>query len=755
MKFTLSWLKLFLNTDAGIEEIAMTLTMIGLEVEEIFDLEIEGGCSKHFYATMQSSIYGLDQLKSSVLSKSSSNEISDRNRTINKNNKKKAIRMPKHSTSGSTSQINIEDANSLTHDYIISINVTPNRADTLSVYGIARDLAAAGIGILRKMKIPQINSNFFSDIKVQILNEEACSLFAIYELKNIKNIESPEWLKFSLECIGIKSNSAVVDIINYVTHAFGQPMHAYDADKIKEDIIVDILDSSQKFLALNDKEYHLNSNDIVIKSEHEIYSLAGIIGSKNTNFNQDTNRIIVEAGCFNRKYIIRSGRKLMIETDSRYRFERYINKEFTLKALNYAIHLILMTCGGEASFPKISGCNKFPVRSIDFSLDFFVSKSGFNLNEEKIILILEKLGFACKKKKKTIKIKIPPWRQDISIEDDIVEEIIRIYGYDKLPITPLPNINVKKIITPEQRRSMHVRRILATSGYTEIVSWSFMDSKKAKVFYPINKELMIENPISAELDYMRPSIVPNLLKVASNNINRSYKDLSLFELGPIFNNTENITPTISIGAIRLGADLPRNCHTVPQNVNIFDLKSDLETVLNYLGFELDKCQIISKVPEYYHPACSSSIAISNNIVAYLGQIHPSVLKIFGIEINVLAFEIELSSLPVIKSSFARKMEPKISDYQMVNRDFAFIIDETQPVGEVLSFIKNIDKKLIKNVFLYDIYNGKKIEKDKKSITISVRIQNDNQTLTEKDINNINDIIINKTKNRFRASLRDR
>ncbi|MFK7967566.1 MAG: phenylalanine--tRNA ligase subunit beta [Rickettsiaceae bacterium] len=793
MKFTLSWLKSFLDTESSLDKIVNSLTMIGLEVEEIIDRKVELEDFEVAQILETSAHPDADKLKVCKVKTSSEtltivcgapNAIDGIKVALakigtiipNGNFKIKQSKIRGIESCGmlcSREELNIkgdssgiielsEDAiigNNIAEyfgldDPVIHINVTPNRADSLGVYGIARDLAAAGIGTLKPLEIPIIKEEFSSDLEVKVLNEGACPLFTIREIKNLKNTESPKWLTQHLENIGVGSISAIVDITNYISYSFGQPMHAYDADTIKGNLIVDSLDKPEKMLALNDKEYELGLGDIIIKDDQEIHCLAGIIGGKNSSCNESTTRIILEAACFDSQYITRTGRKMMIDTDSRYRFERNVDREFTLKALDYATNLILTICGGKCSAPQITGNDKLPVRTIEFSCDFFISRAGFTIKEEEIIAILERLGFNCKKKKDKIEIIIPSWRYDVSIKEDIVEEIVRIYGYDKIPLVPLSTNNVQKIINREQRRFMDVKRLLASNGYTEVISWSFMDSKKAKLFSELKKELTLQNPISSDLDYMRPSILPNLLKIACNNINRSYKDLSLFELGPVFHEADNITPIKSVAGIRIGANLPKNCHIATQYVNIFDIKSDLETILAYASLELDKCQIQNVTPSYYHPTRSATVSLGKNTLAYFGQIHPSILKIFDIECNVMAFELNLSKLPMTKQKFGKKSQLRISDYQMINRDYAFIIDESQKIGEILNFIKKVNKNLIKAVSLFDIYDGTKIEKGKKSIAISVTIQDDNKTLTEEDINNVNKLIIEGVNTKFDACLRE-
>lgn len=793
MKFTLSWLKSFLDTTASLEEITSNLTMIGLEVEEVVDRRAELADFEvaEILETMQHP--DADKLKVCKVQASSGllsivcgapnarggiKVVLAKIGTIIPNGsfKIKQSKIRGVESCGmlcSREELNIkgdssgiielpEDAivgNDIAEyfgfdDPVIHINVTPNRADGLGVYGIARDLAAKGLGKLRPFDAPIIKKEFSSEIKVEVLNQEACPLFAVAEIKNLKNIESPKWLKQYLENIGIGSISAIVDVTNYISYSFGQPMHAYDAKKIKGSLVVDSLDKSEKIFALNDKEYELGVGDIIIKDDQEIHCLAGIIGGKNSSCNESTTKILLEAACFDSQYIARTGRKIMIDTDSRYRFERNVDREFTLKALDYASNLILAICGGECSKTKIVGNDKLPTRKIGFSTEFFVAKTGFFIKEDKIIEILEKLGFSCKRKNGEIEITIPSWRYDVSIKEDIVEEIVRIYGYDQIPLAKLPNNNVEKIINRQQRRFMDIKRLLASNGYTEIISWSFMDSKKAKLFSSIKEELMLQNPISADLDYMRPSILPNLLKIACNNINRSYKDLSLFEVGPVFHDADDVTSSKSVAGIRIGSNLPKNCHVTPQEVSVFDIKSDLEIIFSYASLELDKCQIQNSAPSYYHPTRSATILLGKNVIAYFGQIHPSILKAFDIECDVMAFEVNLTKLPIPKEKFGKKPKPKISDYQMVNRDYAFVINESQKIGEILSFIRNTDKNLIKDVSLFDIYEGQKIEKGKKSIAISVTIQDDNKTLVEEDINNVNKLIIEGVNTKFGAFLRE-
>ena len=792
MRCTISWLKQFLDTDASLEKIANTLTMNGLEVEDVEDRAADLAAFEVAEILRAEQHPDADKLKlCRVQTKSEILQIvcgaSNAREGIkvvlakvgtlipngNFRIKKSKIRGVESSgmmcsldelgLGGDSSGIIelksdavIGDAVAKylgADDPVIHINITPNRADALGVYGIARDLAASGLGRLKKLEIPVVAEKFETNYSLSVKDSEACPLFAIREIKDLNNKKSPEWLKKLLENIGVGSISPLVDVTNYISYSFGQPMHAYDADKINSGLIVDTLVEDAAFKALNDKEYVLKAGDIVIRDAQEIHCLAGIIGGENSACDQDTRRVILEAASFNAEHIAKTGRRIMVDTDSRYRFERNVDREFTLKALDFATDLIVSICGGIPSKLVSAGNSELPVRTIDFPLDFLQSQANITLPAEEICDILNRLGFACKIEAKSINIIIPSWRYDVSIKEDIIEEIVRIYGYDKLPENPLPSVRTSRIIPRNQRRISDIKRLLASTGYTEVVTWSFMDSQKAKLFSEVKEELTLQNPISSDLDYMRPSILPNLLRIANNNINRSFYDLSLFEVGPVFENAGDEVITSASG-IRTGANSLKNSHGNCRLFDVFDVKADVASILALAGLDINKCQIRNNIPNYYHSTRAASICLGKNILGYFGQVHPSILKQFEIDIDVMAFEINISNLPFSKKKYGKKAELNVSDYQMITRDYAFVIDTDQPVGELLNFIKNTDKNLVKSVHLFDIYCGEKIEAGKKSVALSVNIQDNNKTLVEEDIDTINKAIIDGMEQKFGAVLRD-
>jgi phenylalanyl-tRNA synthetase beta chain len=472
-------------------------------------------------------------------------------------------------------------------------------------------------------------------------------------------------------------------------------MHVYDADKISGGLTVETLSENIDFKALNDKEYVLESGNIIIRDEREIHCVAGIIGGANSSCSENTTRVILEAASFNSEYIAKAGRKLQINTDSRYRFERNVNSEFTLSALDLATDLILFICGGSASKVISTGNAKLPVRTLDFSTDFLKSRANVDIDEKEISDILTKLGFGCNVDDETINITIPSWRYDVSIKEDIVEEIVRIHGYDNLPETPLPVVDTSRIIPKDRKLISDTKRLLASSGYTEIVTWSFMDSEKAKLFSDLIDELRLQNPISSDLNYMRPSILPNLLKVAGSNINRSFHDLSLFEAGPIFKNAGDQVINY-VCAVRTGSTSSKNSHGDFRKFDVFDMKADIAILLESVGLDINKCQIKNNAPEYYHSTRSASLSLGKNVLGYFGQVHTSILKSFEIDIDVMAFELNISNFPYGKGNFGKRPNYTVSDYQKITRDYAFIVDSNQPVGEILNLIRNADKKISKS-----------------------------------------------------------
>ncbi|BFD46652.1 MAG: phenylalanine--tRNA ligase subunit beta [Rickettsia endosymbiont of Sergentomyia squamirostris] len=788
MKFTLSWLKKFLDTESSVEEIAECLTMLGLEVEEIIDRRIELKDFEVAHILTTKPHPSADKLK--ICQVQTNEEIlqivcgaSNARENIKVVLAKIGCEIPNGKFKIKESVIRGEKSCGMLcseeellvgtnsdgiielmpdakigepfiqyygyGDPIFDINVTPNRGDALGVYGIARDLASKGIGTLKELEVPSIAGEFESTLTLQVENKEACPLFCFQEIRNLQNKTSPDWLKQLLQNIGIKPVSALVDVTNYISYSFGQPVHAYDRSKLSDKLQITLLKEKTKFLALNGKEYDLDEESLVIQDDRQVLTLAGIIGGDSSKSELETQNILLEAACFSPKYITKTGRRLQIDTDSRYRFERNIDQKFTLKALNIASKMILAICGGKISDIVYNEGFAFVQKSLDFPINCLAKITGLNLSKTEICNILKNLGFIIVDIGDTLKLTIPSWRHDITIKEDIVEEIVRIYGYDKLDSIKLPEMQLTRIIPKEQRRVSDIKRILASYGYDEVVTNSFMDSEIAKLFAPIKEELFLLNPINVDNNYMRPSIIPKLLKLVQKNLTRSIKEIALMELGPIFNSCTSDGELIFASAVRCGLYHVKDCHSEARLVDVFDIKSDLENVLNYTGLSIDKCQFCPTELPYYHPTKSALIKLGKNVIAYFGQIHPSILKHFDIDCEIFAFEINIANIP-----FAKRDEFIVSDFQPTFRDYAFVVDLEQPVGEMMTYIKNSNKKIIKSVDLFDIYSGDKLPSGKKSMAIKVQFQANDRTLNEADLNLLSQEIVTIVYEKFQGKLRE-
>ncbi|WP_342226096.1 phenylalanine--tRNA ligase subunit beta [Rickettsia endosymbiont of Urophora cardui] len=829
MKFTLSWLKKFLETSASVTEIAESLTAIGLEVEDIIDKAADLQKFEVAYIVSTKPHPSADKLKicdvqtkngnlqivcgasnarvgikvvlanigveipngkfkikeSNIRGEKSGGMLCSEEELLLASESEGIMELPEDAIVGEpfTKYYGLDDP-------VFIINVTPNRGDALGVYGIAKDLSAKGIGTLKELEIPEVKSTFSSKIKLNIKDKEACPLFTFREIRNLKNKPSPDWLQKLLKNIGVKPISSIVDVTNYMSYSFGQPMHAYDAGKLRGGVVIEcamsfprrresiipnnekiteenhnkvILDSRLRgndigegsgFHALNDKKYLLNESDLVVKDERGVQALAGIIGGLSSSCDSKTTNILLEAACFNAKMVAASGRRLQIDTDSRYRFERNIDSNFTEKALNIATDLILSICdGGEVSEIVISGAKEPAKKTLDFPADYLQKITGIKLNIRVIEAILNKLGFATDIEKGVIKTTPPSWRHDINILEDVVEEITRIYSYDKIESIKLPELEQDNNRLREHKRISSFKRILASKGYHEVVTNSFMNSKDAKLFTELKDELFLLNPISVDDDYMRPTIVPNLLAIIQKNLARSIKDMAFFEVGPNFIGLN--TEATYLTAILTGSYNSKNPHSIGRSYDIFDLKSDLETVCDYAGLSIEKCIVSNQAtPLYYHPTRSVNLALGKILLGHFGQIHPKILKHYDIQEEVFAFELNITNLPTPKAKFGKKDEYIISDYQANFRDYAFIIAHDQPVGEIISYINNFNKKLVKSVILFDIYSGDKLPSGKKSIAIRVGLQADDRTLNEDDLNSFSKDLIANIEQKFQGTLRE-
>ncbi|RYE06480.1 MAG: phenylalanine--tRNA ligase subunit beta [Rickettsiaceae bacterium] len=795
MKFTLNWLKEFLNTSASLSEIITALNSIGLEVSEVIDRNVDLKTFEVALITKTMPHPSAEKLKVCEVETSNGNlqivcgaknarnglkvVLAPIGSVIPNGNfkiKESAIRSVKSYgmlCSAEELNINLNFSEGIIElpsdaqigeqilqyfglgDPVISIDITPNRADALGVYGIARDLAAKGLGELKQLKIDNVKNNFKSNISLNIKEPDHCSVFAIRELKNLSNKSSPSWLKERLKSIGVTPISAIIDVTNYISYSFGQPMHAYNKETIIKGLDIRLAAAGTQFQALNNKDYMLSEQDLVVADAEHIQSLAGIIGSSYSacsKHNDELVNIILEAACFSAEIIMDTGRRHNILTDSRYRFERNVDGAFTLNALDIATNLIVSICGGEASERVVKTTQQLAEKVIALPLEFITTYTGIEISEINVVDILTKLGFTCALSDlRILSVVVPSWRSDITIKEHLVEEILRIYGYDLLPSIAFAK-DVDVMLPKTQRYICEMRRIIANQGYDETVNWSFIDQNLATMFTKIKDELIIINPISIDLNYMRPSIVPSLLKAAAKNIARSIKDLALFEIGPVFNGTKIEDEQIQISGIRCGFDGSKNCHSSIRSIDVFDIKADLSILLNSFGLNIDDCTLTT-APNYYHKTRSAHLLLGKRSIATFGQLHPLVLKSFGIDQDIYAFELNLSNIPQKKGKFGRRDEFIFSDFPSVSRDFAFVVDQQQIVGEIIKYISHIDKKLIKSVDLFDIYKSDNMESNTKSIALAVLIQANDRTLNEQEIEILSQSIISGVEKQFGAKLR--
>ncbi len=642
----------------------------------------------------------------------------------------------------------------------IDLSITPNRADCLGVRGVARDLAAAGAGKLKKFDDSKIKFKGSQKIKVKITKEknQGCSVFGSCLIKGIKNTESPKWLKDKILSLGQKPISAIVDVTNYIMFDLNRPLHAYDADKIKEGIVVRNSKKGESFEALDNKKYTLKDNMCVISDKSGVLGLGGIIGGTRSGTELDTKNILLESAYFNPRSIRKTSKLLNIDTDAKFRFERGIDPNSIEEGLFKAARLIQKICGGEISRADVQKIETFKKIQIKFPITFFENITGFKVVEKEIIKILNDLGFVVKKKNNDLSLTVPSWRPDILLPIDIVEEIARIKGFDQIK-TELPEkVRDRPTLNKQQKLFHFLQRSVASKGYYETVTWSFTDSKINKLFKEDMNEVEIINPISSNLNVLRSSIFSNLIIYLKKNLDRGFKDISLFEIGPIFNGNKPGQQKIVLAAIRSGKVSRHNWIEKERFVDVFDAKRDAIQSLVEAGFDQNKLYINDKAPSYYHPGKSGSIYLNkneNNPVVYFGEIHPNILKKIDVKTEALVcIEIYLDNIKETSKKLKdQKNQYQYSDYQKSERDFAFVIDKNFKVQDLINIISEVDKNLIRSVKVFDVYEGENIPSDKKSIALNVTIQSSEKTLKDEDLEKINQLIISTVESKSGAKIR--
>lgn len=615
-------------------------------------------------------------------------------------------------------------------DPVFEIAITPNRADCLGVAGVARDLAASGIGKLKKRETRKIPGAFASPLGVR-LESESCPYYLGRYIKGIKNGKSPEWLEKKLLAIGQKPISALVDLTNFLTFDQGRPAHVYDADKISGFLSVRKAKGGEKIAALNNKEYTLEG-ETVIADEKGPVAIAGIIGDTATGCGADTKNVFLEIAYFAPEAVARDGRKLQINSDARYRFERGVDPEAMSEMMEFLTEQIIALCGGEASEVITAGKKPETARKVKFDPASVEKLGGMKLPSGEAEKILQELGFGVSGGE----VSVPSWRADVDSWPDLVEEVMRVKGYDNIPAIPLPPASTGKAEGKSQERS--IRAVLAARGMREAVSYSFMASAVAADFGGGSQELQLLNPIAENLNEMRPSLIPNLLEAVAGNANRGFFDLALFEIGPEFGVAGE--KTVAAG-IRSGKAVPRNVHGGERDADMFDAKGD---ILAIAGRDV-KCE--PGAPSWYHPGRSAKILENGVTLGYFGELHPSILKKLGIQRKAAGFEFFLRGKAAVK-----KAALKLSEYQQVERDFAFVVDKNARAGDLAEAAKEAGD-LISNAEIFDVFEGGSLPEGKKSVALSITLTPYAKTLEESEIEGVSAKVAEIMKNRFNAIIR--
>lgn len=793
MKFTLSWLKEYLDTNASLEEISRKLTSIGLEVEGIEDpaatlkgfvvghvlsaekhpdadklqcLIVDTGSEKlkvvcgapnaragmkGVFAPAGSYIPGIDvTLKKTNIRGQESNGMMCSERELQLSDEHKGIIDLADSFKTGSPAVDALGLN----DPVIEINLTPNRGDCAGVYGIARDLAAAGLGKLKPLKTQPVAGTFKNPVSVT-LQDSGCPLFVGRYIKGVRNGPSPKWLQDRLKAVGQKPISALVDITNYLSIGLCRPLHVFDADKLKGNIYVRFTKAGEKLAALNEKTYDLSPGMVAVCDDSGVLGLGGIIGGTSSSVTDKTVNVYLECAYFEPPFIAKTGQALQIDSDARYRFERGVDPAFTATGAEIATQMILDLCGGEPSEVFTAGKTPDITRAIQYKPEKLKQLGGHDLPEARQKEILSALGFTLD----GWKIKTPSFRHDVEGAADIVEELLRIDGYDNVPEVPVrrQSGHALETVTPLQKRITASRRALAGRGLYETVTWSFMDDAKSDLFgahlNQNKKALTLVNPISADLAVMRPSILPNLIDAAARNTDRGHPDVALFEVGGIYKSPEHDGQAAVAAGLRTGNAQPRHWSGPARLADAIDAKGDALAVLESCGVNLNSLQIAAEAPEWYHPGRSGALKLGRDVLAYFGEIHPAVLVALKREENCAGFEVFLQNLPQPKKKGTRKELLRPSAFQPVARDFAFIVDQSVEADKLARAIKGVDKALITAVDIFDIYIGKGVEPGKKSVALAVTLQPVEKTLTEEEINAVSAKIIEAVKAQTGGTLR--
>ncbi|HXP30187.1 MAG TPA: phenylalanine--tRNA ligase subunit beta [Stellaceae bacterium] len=774
MKTTLGWLKTHLMTTAAVEEVVQTLVMRGLEVESVenraknlapfrvarvLKAEPHPNADKLKLCTVDAGagevqvvcgapnahagMLGVFAPTGAVIPRSGQVLKTAAIRGVQSNgmlcsgwelglseDHEGIIELPEGLAIGSAfaAAIGLDDP-------VLDIKVTPNRADCLGVRGIARDLASSGLGHLQILDLTPVPGSFPCPIAVHLAgpDEKACPLFLGRLIRGVKNGASPRWLQERLQAIGLRPISALVDVTNFLTFDLDRPLHVFDADKLDGDLAVRGARRGEVLAALNGKSYTLDAEMTVIADNNGALSLGGVVGGESTGCTAATTKIYIEAALFDPLRTAATGRKLNLQSDARYRFERGLDPEFVRPGLEIATRLLLELCGGEASEIAQSGAVPDWRRHIRYRPDRTRSLGGLEIGASEQRRILEALGCTVAEEATHWMVEPPSWRGDIEGEACLVEEVLRIHGYDAIPAVPLMRESAlsKPVLSPAQRRANMVRRSLAARGLVEAVTFSFMSAREAALFGGVPDSLLLDNPISADLDAMRPSVLPNLVKAAQRNADRGFPDGALYEIGPQYRDDTPEGEDLMATGLRSGRTGAKRWDDPGRPADAFLAKGDAMAVLAAAAVAGEGVQVTSGPPAWYHPGRAGALRLGPKLLGWFGEIHPAVLAAFDVKGPMAGFEVFLDALPLPRARGGRARQPlKLSLFQPVERDFAFTVDRDLPAETLLRAARNIDKKLVSEVRLFDVYAGAGLPEGKKSLAITVVLQPEEATLTD-------------------------
>jgi phenylalanyl-tRNA synthetase beta chain len=630
-------------------------------------------------------------------------------------------------------------------DPVIEIAITPNRPDALGVRGIARDLAARGLGKLKSAQEVHYDGTFSCPVSISIDEDtlDQCPVFFGRVIRGVKNGPSPEWLQDRLRAIGLRPISFLVDVTNFFTFDQNRPLHVFDADKIAGNALrIHKAKGGETITALDDKEYTLVEGMTVISDDNGVESIGGIMGGAASGCTEETVNVFVEAAYFDPVRTAYTGRALKINSDARYRFERGIDPEFTPQGVELATQMIMKHAGGDASDVVIAGAIPDVARAYKLDAARVQSLVGMEIPESTQRQTLTALGF----KLEGDMAQVPSWRPDVQGEADLVEEVARIASLTKLQGRPLPRLTAgvpKPVMTPIQRRLVAARRTAAALGYNECVSYSFIDQASAKLFGGGTDVTMLENPISADMSHMRPALLPALLQAAARNQARGFADMALFEVGTVFDGGEPGEEHLQVSGLLIGRTGPKDVHGASRDVDVFDAKADAEAVLAAIGAPA-KVQINRGAPEWWHPGRHGIICLGpKKVMGVFGEVHPRILAAMNVKGPAMAFTIYPEQIPLSRKSGASRRAMDISDLQAVERDFAFVVDSGVDALALVNAAVGADKALIDGVRVFDEFIGGSLGEGKKSLAITVRLQPRDGNLKDKDIEALSAKVIDK------------